>query len=89
MVSQQTRDGGQDKPAPGQVPSHPVGPTSTQGVEARDLPDGGRGSVETDQHHEHARKLPQQTGENTTGDVGVRAFPNAADAADHGNRKKN
>ncbi|HEX8916448.1 MAG TPA: hypothetical protein VF796_29120 [Humisphaera sp.] len=24
-------------------PDHPVGPTSIDGVEARDLPDGGRG----------------------------------------------
>jgi len=44
---------------------------------------------ETDPHHELARKLPQQTGENDTGDVGVRAFPASADANDHGYRKKN
>ena len=55
-------------------PDHPVGPTSIDGVEARDLPDGGRGSAETDHHREHARKLPHQTGgEIGSGtDVGLR-----------------
>lgn len=72
-----------------QVRNHPIGPLSTEGVEARDLPDGGRGGVETDQHHQHARKLPQKTGENDTGDVGMRAFPSSADMQDHGYRKRN
>lgn len=69
--------------------NHPVGPTSIDGVEARDLPDGGRGGVETDHHHEHARKLPMRTGENDTGDVGLRGMPDIADAQEHGNRGKN
>lgn len=71
------------------VTSHPIGPTSTQGVEASDLPDKGRGGVEMDPHHQKSRKLPQQTGENDTGDVGIRAFPASADASDHGYRKGN
>jgi hypothetical protein len=66
-----------------------MGPTSIEGVEARDLPDGGRGNPDMNQHHEHARKLPQQTGQNDTDDVGLRGTPQVADAADHGNRKHN
>jgi hypothetical protein len=77
------------KSAPDRAFDHPTGPTSIDGVEARDLPDGGRGGPDTDQHHEHARKLPQQTGQNTTGDVGLRGTPDIADASDHGNRKHN
>lgn len=69
--------------------SHPVGPTSIQGVEARDLPDEKQGGGEGAAHHEKARKLPQQTGENDTGDVGLRALPASADAKDHGYRKGN
>lgn len=68
-----------------------AGPTSIEGVEASDLPDGGRGPVEQDPHHEHSRKLPQQTGGeigNAT-DVGLHATPDAAEARDHGNRKRN
>jgi hypothetical protein len=68
--------------------NQPTGPTSTQGVEARDLPDGGPGG-QGQLHHEHSRKLPQQTGENSTGDVGLRGTPDVADASDHGNRKRN
>lgn len=69
--------------------SRPIGPTSIHGVEASELPDKGRGGPETNQHQQHARKLPHQTGENDTGDVGLRAFPSSADANDHGYRKGN
>jgi hypothetical protein len=67
---------------------HPIGPTSIEGVEARDFPDGGRGSVDTDQAKVRARKTPMQTGE-TAGDVGLRGTPDVADAYDHGGRKHN
>jgi hypothetical protein len=68
-----------------------TGPTSIEGVEASDLPDGGRGPVEQDPHHEHSRKLPEQIGGeigNAT-DVGLHATPDAAEARDYGNRKRN
>jgi len=67
---------------------HAVGPTSVQGLEASEFPDE-RGSVDTDPRRVAARKLPGQTGENATGDVGERAFPDSADADDHGGRKRN
>ena len=67
-----------------------VGPRSIDGVEASDLPDKGRGSVETNPGKELRRKLPQTTGAIGTGDdVGIRAEPDVADAQDHGHRKKN
>jgi hypothetical protein len=77
------------KQTPEKMLNHPVGPTSGAGVEARDLPDHGYGNPDMDERHEHARKLPQQTGQNDTDDVGLRGTPQVADAADHGNRKHN
>jgi hypothetical protein len=72
---------------------HAIGPTSEQGLEASELdklvPEGERGSVDTDPRRIAARKLPAQTGESQTGDVGMRAMPGSADAADHGHRKHN
>ena len=72
---------------------HATGPTSVEGLEASELdkvmPDGERGSVDTDPRRIAARKLPAQTGENSTGDVGMRAMPGSADADDHGHRKHN
>ena len=35
-----------------------VGPLSIDGVEARDFPDKGRGSIETEPGHEGKRRLP-------------------------------
>jgi hypothetical protein len=35
-----------------------IGPLSIDGVEARDLPDKGRGSIETEPGHEGKRKIP-------------------------------
>lgn len=68
-----------------------TGPTSIEGVEASDLPDKGRGPVEQNIGKELRRKPPQRTGgkigEGT--DVGLRAEPDIADAADHGGRKHN
>jgi hypothetical protein len=67
-----------------------VGPRSIEGVEASDLPDGGRGSVETVPGKELRRKLPQQTGAiGDATDVGLRGEPDVADANDHGHRKHN
>lgn len=67
---------------------HAIGPTSIQGAEASEIP-GERGSVDTDPRRIANRKLPGQTGENATGDVGERALPESADADDHGGRKRN
>ena len=69
--------------------AHPTGPTSIQGIEASDLPDGGRGDVDTDPRKLNARKLPANTGGSIGGDAGIRAMPDSADAKDHGNRKHN
>ena len=74
------------------MPAKNVGPQSTEGVEASDLPDKGRGSVDQNIGKELRRKTPDKTGgspQETGGDVGIRAFPGSADAADHGPRKKN
>jgi hypothetical protein len=67
---------------------HATGPTSIQGVEASEFPDE-RGSVDTDPRRINARKTPAQTGENSTGDIGLRGTPDIAEAADHGHRKRN
>lgn len=66
-----------------------VGPITEDGVEASDLPDGGRGPVETDFGKEAARHLPQQTGGAIGGDVGVRGHPDNVQADARGGRKKN
>jgi hypothetical protein len=67
-----------------------VGPRSVQGLEASELPDKGRGPVETNIGKELRRKLPQDTGAIGEGtDVGMRATPDSADAKDHGHRKHN
>jgi hypothetical protein len=67
---------------------HAVGPTSIKGLEASEFPDE-RGSVDTDPRRIAARKLPGQTGESQTGEVGMRGTPEIAEAADHGGRKRN
>src|SRR3954470_13135400 len=61
-----------------------IGPRSVDGVEASDLPGGGRDSVDTDPGKAAARKLPQNTGGTIGGDVGVRGIPDTADAAKKG-----
>jgi hypothetical protein len=66
-----------------------VGPLSTEGVEAGDLEDGGRGDVDKDPRKVAQRKPPDRTGENTTGDVGLRGTPDIAEAEQHGGRKRN
>ncbi len=70
--------------------THPDdGPLSIAGVEASDLPGGGRGSVETDRGKESARKLPQNTGGVLGGNVGLRGTPNLAKADKLGGRGEN
>jgi hypothetical protein len=59
------------------------GTTSIAGAEASELPDHGRGPVETNIGKEMGRKLPQQTGGVVEGDVGTPALPNAARAKGH------
>ena len=70
-----------------------IGPTSIQGLEASELdkvdPQGQRGSVDTDPRRIATRKLPAQTGEITTGDVGPRATPRSGNANHRGHRKRN
>ena len=71
---------------PQAVKSHPTGPTSTEGVEASQLPDGGRGGVETDAGHQLDRSLPQNTGETRgstiNNDIGLTGHPDAREADD-------
>ena len=72
--------------------SYDVGPRSVDGLEASELPDKGRGSVDENIGKALKRKTPAQTGGNTQdtgGDVGLRAMPGSADAADHGTRGRN
>lgn len=78
-----------DKTKPAASGYDKVAPRSIEGVEASDLPDGGRGDVDTDPRKVSDRKPPNKTGENTTGDVGLRGTPDIADADDHGGRKRN
>jgi hypothetical protein len=66
-----------------------VGPRSEAGVEASDLPDGGRGSVETNFGKDAARNLPHQTGGTIGGEVGMRGHPDAVQSDERGGRKKN
>lgn len=70
-------------------PEETSGPTGIDGLEASELPDKGRGSVDTSIGKEMARKTPDHTGGVIGGDVGIRAFPDTAEAADHGPRGKN
>lgn len=76
-------------PSPGSIDERLPGPTSIQGVEASDLPDGGRGSVETNYGKEAGRLLPQQTGGVIGGAVGERGSPELTQADARGGRKKN
>jgi len=74
------------------MPAKDIGPQSIEGVEAFDLPDKGRGSVDENIGKALRRKTTDRTGgtpQETGGDVGVRAFPDSADAAEHGHRKHN
>jgi hypothetical protein len=66
-----------------------VGPISEAGVEASDLPDGGRGPIETDFGREAARNLPHQTGGAIGGEIGMRGHPDNVQADERGGRKKN
>ena len=66
-----------------------IGPISEDGVEASDLPDGGRGPVEADFGKEAARHLPHQTGGTVGGETGMRGHPDNVQADNRGGRKKN
>lgn len=93
MASKRSRES-QENQTPSDVASRSpadfakVGPRSLEGVEAGDLPDGGRGDVSTDPNREAGRKLPQQTGEWESGDTGLRGEPDVADAREHGRSRK-
>jgi len=85
-----TSEASQSTGGPNPPSTHPNdGPLSIAGVEASDLPGGGRGSVETDRGKESARKLPQNTGGVLGGDVGLHGTPDIAEADQHGGRGKN
>ncbi len=77
-----------EKPSPGSIDPRKEGPTSLQGAEASELPDKGRGPVETDPGKEAARKTPDHTGGVIGGETGMRAHPDIAEADDHGGRKR-
>ena len=93
--SGKSKDQKQDEEARAKAPAsfspadfEKVGPRSIDGVEASDLPDDGRGNVETNPGKELRRKLPQSTGAIAPrDDVGMRGQPAAANAKDHGGRK--
>jgi hypothetical protein len=79
-------------PTPGNAGYSDVGPRSIDGVEASDLPDKGRGSVDENIGKHLKRKTPDHLGgtpQETGGDVGIRATPDVADAADHRGHGKN
>lgn len=60
-------------------------------VEASDLPDKGRGGVETNAQWEAARNLPQQHGgsDESNHEGGLRGSRDLNDADQHGGRKHN
>jgi len=60
-----------------------VGPISIEGIEARDFPDKGRGSIETETAHEAKRIMPQQSGA-IDQEGGMRASLDISDADRHG-----
>jgi hypothetical protein len=68
-----------------------IGPQDIDGAAASELPDHGRGSVDSDAGKQAGRKLPRQTGGlGADGDdVGLAGTPDIADARDHGSRKRN
>ena len=68
-----------------------IGPRDIDGAEASELPDHGRGTVDTDAAKVLGRKLPGQTGgvPGDGTDVGLAGTPEIADARDHGGRKHN
>ena len=79
-------------PTPGNAGYANLGPRSIDGVEASDLPDKGRGTVDENIGKALGRKTADHTGgtpQELGGDVGLRANPDAAEAADHGPRGKN
>ena len=71
------------------------GPKSIAGLEASQLPDGGRTTpdgepaAESDIHHDLSRKTPAETGgvvtEDGRSDVGMRGTPEIADLHDNAN----
>ena len=71
---------------------HPTGPTSTEGLEASELPDGGRGSVNTDPGREKQRHLTSHTGEvvgsDLNEDIGLTGTPAVRDADQQSNQPK-
>ena len=90
--TQQTNQPQQHQYQPNSAPAdyEKVGPRSVEGLEASELPDGGRGDAFTDMSNEAGRKLPPQTGQwGSEGDTGLRGDPDIADASDHGRSRKN
>ena len=69
-------------PTPGNAGYANVGPRSIDGVEASDLPDKGRGTVDENIGKALGRKTPDKTGGDPErgGDVGIRAMPGSAAA---------
>lgn len=63
--------------------------TDQRGIEASDLPDGGRGPVETIPQWEARRNLPHQHGGRAGDEGGTRGDRDLGDADRHGNRGRN
>jgi len=61
----------------------------TDGLEASEFPDHGRGGTETDQNKQLGRQLPSQTGETQTGDAGLRADDRLEETDRNGSAGKN
>jgi hypothetical protein len=72
------------KSSKGPQAARSTGPTSIEGVEASDLPEKGRGSIETDPGHELGRNVPHHTGEvvgsDINSDVGATGHPESRQA---------
>ena len=77
------------EPAPEALERRGEGPKDEKGLEASQLPDGGRGEAEV--HKDLARKTPVETGgvineDGERGDVGLRGTPDVADLHDNANK---
>ena len=59
------------------------------GVEASELPDGGRDDVYSDPHKDAGRNLPHQHGGELGEEGGIRGDRELSDADRHGRRKRN
>jgi hypothetical protein len=73
------------------VPDRDERVDSIPDLAAQELPDGGRGPIETSPGHEIGRRIPKDTGGTsyTGDDVGLRGLKDDWEQDIHGGRKKN